>query len=346
MKGFKAIFVMMVSLLVLQGCATAPDKEIDTSNLVWPLPPEKPRVKFIKIFHSNLDVEKKGALIREILGEDRARLKLEYPKAVAVDSIGRIYVSHRYGILVFDEAGEKVYRFGNAPGPGQVKNAWGMDISPDNRVFIADTELKRVLVYDTTGKFLYAIGRDGDFGRPIGVAIDSSRMRLYVTDVKRNALYAFDLNGQSLFSVMPGQDAPPSERLSVPTQVAVDSQGYIYVVDQMGTKINVYGPEGKFVRNIGYGLGVVPGQFVRPKGIAIDSEDHVYVTDAAFNNFQIFDREGKLLLFVGAGGPRPGQFDLPSMLCIDRQDRIYVVDRANHRVQVFQYLKDSGQDGE
>jgi sugar lactone lactonase YvrE len=116
----------------------------------------------------------------------------------------------------------------------------------------------------------------------------------------------------------------------------------LYVTDTMNFRVQVFSPEGVFIRKYGE-LGASFGQLSRPKGVAVDSAGQVYVVDAAFANFQIFNRDGQLLLFVGQAGIQPGEFFLPAGMHIDERDRIYVVDQYNRRVQVFQYLADGAQ---
>lgn len=320
------------------GCVSVPEKPaFDASKLIWPPPPQPARIKYVGILKDSTDMGKASGFSAWLLGEEKKTMEIPFPRAVAVDVEGRVYVTYRYGAAVFDLVASELRPFADEPGPGGVRSARGIAVAPDSRIFIADSELKKIMVYTRENNNIMQIGKPGDFENPQGVAIDAGRSRLYVTDAKKHSFRAYDLDGNLIFSVESSKDVPEKEHFWFPVQVTVNSKGLIYLVDQLGTKINIYSPEGKFLRSFG-SLGDRMGQFVRPKGIAVDSEDNVYVTDAAFGNFQIFDPEDRLLLIVGSVGSAPGQFNLPAMIHIDRHDRIYITERGNHRIQILQYL--------
>jgi DNA-binding beta-propeller fold protein YncE len=211
----------------------------------------------------------------------------------------------------------------------------GIVIGPEGRMFVADRKEGKVLVYRNRAM-------EGGFGegvlrRPFGLALDAARSRLYVTDAGASAVLAFDLEGNLLFRLQSSSVPESAGRFGAPAGVAVDSEGNIYLVDQGGAKVNVYTPEGAFLRSFG-GRNNAPGYFVRPKGVAVDEDGNVYVTDAAFDNVQVFDRQGRLLLAVGSGGMEPGQFNLPTYVHVDARNRIFISDMGNHRVQVMKYV--------
>jgi len=108
-------------------------------------------------------------------------------------------------------------------------------------------------------------------------------------------------------------------------------------VDSGNFRVQIFDREGNFMRMFG-SVGILPGQFARPKGISLDPDGHIYVVDGAFGNFQIFTREGRILLAVGTVGVEPGQFVLPIGIAFDVDGKLYVVDQLNRRIQVFQYL--------
>ena len=108
-----------------------------------------------------------------------------------------------------------------------------------------------------------------------------------------------------------------------PTNLAVDSDSNVYVVDTFNNRIQVFDADGQFVRMFGK-QGNVAGAFMRPKGIAIDADGHVYVVDAEFNNVQVFDADGRVLMFFGDRGDRPGTFTLAAGIAIDQNNRVIV----------------------
>jgi DNA-binding beta-propeller fold protein YncE len=265
---------------------------------------------------------------------------------VAVDRAGRVYVADGAlsGIVIFDRNNKEttVWR-GNGQFP--LLRPMGLAFDGQQRLFAADAYGGQVVVFSPEGRPVAGFGQ-GTLGRPGGLAIDAARHRLYVADAELNRVFVFDTGTLALERAIGTEwtgkpTTVTDDMLSAPTNVAVDSQGSVYVVDTFNCRVQVFDSDGTFLRSLG-SQGAEPGNFVRPKGIAIDSQGHVYVADSAFNNFQILTPEGAPLMFVGAAGNGPGQFLLPAGMFIDAQDRVYVTEQRldGGRLQIFQYIAD------
>lgn len=310
--------------------------------LVWPLPPEKPRVKFLSTYSGAADFSKKpGRWKTALLGnstEPAAPDAFVKPYAVAVAQDGRIYVTDTAArrVFVVDRERRKLTFIGDR-GNAALTKPVGIAVDGVGTVFVADATLKRVFAYAPDGTFTTAIGKEGEFDSPTGLAIDRTRKVLYVVDSSRHQIVAYSLvDGTRLRTI--GRRGGEAGEFNFPTNICVDALGRLYVADTLNFRVQIFDEHGTFVRMFGT-LGDAPGTFNRPKGIAVDSEGHIYVVDSAFDNFQIFDAEGQLLLFVGHGGAEAGQFLLPAGLYIDDRDQIFVADQGNSRVQVFQYVR-------
>lgn len=327
------------TLAGLFGCAAAPVEKKDTSGLIWPLPPEQPRIKFVAEYHGQSDLGSKDGLKAALLGEEQAGVVLQKPYGVTASADGkRIYVTDTKlrGIVVFDlEKGD--VRVLQNDAQGAMYSPLEIRLDSQGRIFVSDSERKEVLVLSAEGKTLMALGKKEEAGRPTGLALDEARNRLYVADTSRHRVLVYDLAGRHLLTF--GERGSAPGQLNYPVNLAVDRDGKLLVTDTGNFRVQVFDGEGKFLNTFGQ-LGDSYGNFSRPKGVGVDSDNNIYVVDAAFNNFQIFNREGKILLFVGVMGREPGMFWLPAGVFVDRADRIYVVDSINERVQVFQYLKE------
>ncbi len=88
-------------------------------NLVWPLPPEKPRIKYVTSIYGAADVEpvKKAGFLDRVAGIQKKDIKpgFEKPHGVATDSHGRIYITDSAQGLVFilDRANKRVSFIGS-----------------------------------------------------------------------------------------------------------------------------------------------------------------------------------------------------------------------------------------
>ncbi|MBI5739604.1 MAG: 6-bladed beta-propeller [Nitrospirae bacterium] len=326
------LLLAVAAACILVSCAPPAEKKV--WDLVWPLPPEEPKIKFVETLQSNLDVEVESGVAETLFGSEVIRILKPY--GVAADKEGRVYVTDVGGIYVFDKKNKKFSSIGNEPGMGNLEAPAGIAVSrADGKIYVTDINLKRIVIYDRDGNFLNFIGKEKEFENPIGIAVDDKRMRVYVVDSKKRNVRAYTLDGRLIMEI--NKTGEGQNIFHTPTEIALDSEGKIYVSDTQGFSVKIFNPEGGLVRSMGQ-LGDAFGDFARPKGVAINSEDHLYVVDAAYNNFQIFNKEGQLLLFVGKGGSNPGEFLLPAGIAVDDEDRIYVAEQYNARVQVFQYL--------
>ncbi|MFQ5804168.1 MAG: 6-bladed beta-propeller [Candidatus Methylomirabilales bacterium] len=345
-----------VLLLLLAGCATTRVAEKE-EEFIWPLPPETPRIKYVRSIHSEMDVGKQKGFsegISEALFGRSRMLALRKPGTVYTDRAGKVYVTDSMwrGIAVFDFPGRRLFAF-RGSGKGVLTRPAAVATDGAGRMYVADRADKRVVVFDPAGRFVTAFGGKDLLVRPTGIAINEMLGRVYVVDAWAHQVKVFSLDGMYLFSI--GKQGKKEEARDIgshdqvwnrgrgdgefryPLQIAIGPEGRLYVADTMNFRIQIFDPDGRFLSTFGR-LGDNPGEFARPKGIAVDSEGHIYVSDAAFNNVQIFDEKGRLLLSFGGIGFGKASFWLPAGLYIDHQDRIYVVDQYNHRVQVYQYL--------
>jgi DNA-binding beta-propeller fold protein YncE len=340
--------ILFLFLSVFFGaCSQAPPPEIAAVDLVWPPPPDIPRVKYLFSLSSEEDVSgpKKRSLKDALLGIDRDRYnaRLVKPYGVCTDSRGRVLVADTGSkrIFVFDRANEVLDFIGDS-GMGRLALPIDVAVDTEDNVFVSDAAAASVNVYGPDGTFRYALAMKGFFANPAGVAFDEARQRVLVVDSKAHQVRVLSPRGEEIATF--GGRGAEEGRFNFPTNVAVGHDGYVYVVDTGNHRIQVFDEDYEYYDDFGT-LGVRPGQFRRPKGIALDSENHIYVLDSDFNNFQIFDQEYQILMPVGRYGREPGSFWLPAGMHIDDQDRIYVVDSINRRVQVFQYLRQEKETG-
>jgi DNA-binding beta-propeller fold protein YncE len=316
------------------------------SELIWPLPPDPPRVRWLAEYTDMAKVKnpaaKKRGWLEKVTGTKAPdeKLALRKPYGVATDSRGRIYAADTgMGVVfVIDSEAKEVERRGGSSG-APMGMPVGVAVDSEDRLFVSDAQLHAITCFSPTGEVVARFGADL-LGRPGGIAIDRQRRRLYVADAKESRIAVFNTKTLQLVSYFgtsskPGN--PEKGTFSGPTNVAVDRQGNVYIADTLNCRVQIMSPAGKFLKAFGT-QGDRPGEFIRPKGIAVDSEGHVYVADAEFNNFQVLSPEGQPLLAVGMFGSAPGEFGLIAGLHIDSSDRIYTTEMYIGRIQVFQYI--------
>ena len=125
----------------------------------------------------------------------------------------------------------------------------------------------------------------------------------------------------------------------------------IYVADSGNNRIQVFKPDGTFLRQWGStckldtGEGCVDGgegQFNEPWGIAVGQDGSVYVSDTWNHRIQKFTNDGAIRHMPGASSVRPAAswarralFYGPRVVAIGPDGNVYVMDTGNKRVQVF-----------
>ncbi|MBB4636143.1 6-bladed beta-propeller [Longimicrobium terrae] len=96
-----------------------------------------------------------------------------------------------------------------------------------------------------------------------------------------------------VFSV--GQAEGSDEQMfGVVAGVAFDARDNLYVLDRQSARVMVYGPTGRFIRQIG-GKGEGPGEFSHPMQFAVTPDGRVVVHDAVRAGFIVFGPDGAYL---------------------------------------------------
>jgi len=201
------------------------------------------------------------------------------------------------------------------------------------RLFVTDSVAGTVQALDLRGRVLWSLGPSAGFVRPTGIV--AARDRLYVVDTLRHTVVVVSLSGERIGTF--GSQGAGAGQFNYPTNIALGRDGRLYVTDAMNFRVQVFEPDGRFVVTFGR-LGDGPGDLDKPKGVALDSAGHVYVVEGLHDVVQIFDPSGRLLLVFGGSGSGDGQLWLPSGIAI-ANDFVFVADSANGRVQVYEYLR-------
>ncbi len=337
------IFLLLIVGLV--GCAPSASPVVwqDAANSwVYPAPPEKPRIKFLRQISGLADVrDEEGSgqrFINWLSGEKFVQIPMVSPYAVAADGAGRIWMTDPgIGVLYhIDLPYQKIDYFSVVSGRKLVTPTGIAFDRSRQRLFISNAGSLEILVLDSEHNYLLSLKPPSGFGRPGGLTVDQAG-NLYVADVLKGTIEVFSTSGRHLKSL--GSAINADGKFNHPSNVTVDPEGRLYVVDSFNFRVEVLGLDGESPRTIG-GLGDSAGSFARPRGIAIDSLGHVYVADAAFDNIQVFNRKGELLLVFGQPGKGPSGFCMPAGITFDQSDRLYVTDNCAHQVKIFQFLAD------
>jgi uncharacterized protein (TIGR03663 family) len=178
-------------------------------------------------------------------------------------------------------------------------------VGADGRVYVADTENSRIVVFDSEGTFLSIIGTPstqsntapGTLFQPWGIAI-APNGDIVVADTWNHRVQVFSPTGEWLrafgeYGVPEGSDSPFA--MWGPRALTVAANGDILVADTGGKRIRVYDSAGNFLYDIGSG-GVAVGQLDEPVGIDVNPvTGEIYVADTWNQRIQTFTATGNPL---------------------------------------------------
>ncbi len=345
--------------------AKTDDKRVsfDLTKIVWPNPPAIARIQWKAQFTGEkIDPAafKKGGAKQKQKWMDRLagsktqseqQLDIPYqllrPFGLAVDSKGKIYVADQSvgAVFVFNAENTDVQLIRNKH-EASFGLIYGLAIDDNDRLFVTDIKMRHVAVINSKHQEEASFGADV-LGRPGGVAIDTENRFVYVVDTENDVVAVFDADTFKLLRRIgtPGKKHTLTEpgTFSLPSCVAVDKDGNVYVTDTFNNRVEIFDADGNFINTFGKN-GDGPGYFERPKGIAVDADGHIWVVDGAQDRVQVFDTNGRLLIYFGEHGEWPGMFEQANDIVIDKQNRVFVSEQFLGRVQMFRYVSDAEAD--
>jgi DNA-binding beta-propeller fold protein YncE len=328
---------------------------LDYSKIVWPNPPAITRIKYLSYFSGEkrepVTVAKKsgwmdrlsGAAVGQSSPTDKLFFQLVRPYGVGVDSQGKVYIADEkvLAVFIYNPEDGKVELLKNGQ-HARFKLITGLALDDADTLFVSDSALKHVLVFDKEHKVQASISEG--IAVPAGLVVDNENRFLYVADSERDQILVYDADPPYKLLRTIGKPGSKHELTSAgdfshPTNLALDKDGNLYVADTFNNRVEIFDADGNFIREFGK-AGDGPGYFARPKGIAIDADGHVWVADAIQDRVQVFTPEGDLLIYLGGHGLLPGQFSTIAGLTIDKNNRVITSEQYPGRVQIFRYFTD------
>ncbi|HZZ83307.1 MAG TPA: 6-bladed beta-propeller [Anaeromyxobacteraceae bacterium] len=336
---------LIISTSFLVGACATPEKRPD---VVWPDPPEVPRIKFVTAFRSANDLEHSNwaSFKRSILGSETSLVMVQ-PMGLALSEDGkRLYVADYQGnsVLVTDFEKKTLSKF--APDE-DLAMPFNVALDADENVYVSEPTSHVVRVFSKAGRRLRTFG-EKEFIRPTGLAIDKKRALVYVADSAKvdsdlHRVLVYSLAGEKLREVGNGRGADEGQ-FNFPSYLGLDDVGNLYVGDTLNFRIQVFDASGKFLRAYGQ-PGSGPGSFARIKGMDFDGFGNLYVADGEHSVVQMFNREFEQLMWFGGYVNKLEYFDIPSCVAVDRKlNRIYVCNEHFARVNVYDLINTKADD--
>ncbi|RDH83797.1 MAG: hypothetical protein DIZ80_06570 [endosymbiont of Galathealinum brachiosum] len=262
---------------------------------------------------------------------------LNQPTDIAVSHDGSIYSLNGVlsKVIVFSNDGKHKFDFGKA-GKGDAELDLPMAIAINNRfVYIADTGNGRISIYNLQGEFIRVITLTSNKSEIKKV----SPVSLLIMD--KNILWSDRQNHQICVSKISdgktlrcwGKKGDAEGQFNFPYQLVADSQGYVFVVDVLNSRIQAFSSRGKHFMNTGsFGVNI-PGSLFRPNGLVLTKDNYLMVSDAYLGRISVFKNGKPLGLLTNESGKHL-VFKSPTSLTLNKS-RIYVTDTLNNSIDVF-----------
>ena len=191
-------------------------------------------------------------------------------------------------------------------------------VNSEGNLYVCQRADPPILVFDRKGQFIRSIG-DGREADSHGIWITPDD-RVFVIDRDAHQLLCYSLAGELLLTIGKSERPRFNEPFNHPADVAVASNGAIFVADGYGNRmVHRFSADGKLELSWG-GFGTEPGKFMTPHGINILPDGRVLVGDRENNRVQVFDSDGKYLAEWHG-------FYKPMEIYVDSTKKIYVSDQ-------------------
>jgi len=272
-------------------------------------------------------------------------------------------------VLVFDPAGNLVRAWG---GPSKTGEAYewpqsnhGIHVAPKGFVWIGGNGEKdaHLLKFTKDGKFLMQVGKLGgnkgsndpdNFGRVAKIWVDPKTNEAYVADGyknKRVAVLDAETGKMKRFwgaygnkpddAPLPKYDpeAPPSKQFRNPVHCSdLSNDGLLYVCDRQHNRLQVFKPDGTFVREAFYAKNTLGSGSTWDIAFSKDPQQRfIFIADGTNEVVRIVLRETlEEITNFGDGGRQPGQFYGVHSIATDSKGNVYTTETyEGKRVQRF-----------
>jgi len=250
----------------------------------------------------------------------------------------------------------------------------GVAVSPDGDTYIARRAHNVISRIDRNGLLVNVVGTgasgySGDGGPatqaqlkvPAGLTFDS-KGNLYIADRENHRVRKVDKKG--IITTVAGSgtagfsgDGGPAIQasLNLPSGLAVDSKGNLYISDRSNNRVRVVNSKGIIKTIAGNGkdgyhgdnMPALKATLDKPFGLALDKNNNLYIADRGNNRIRKVDGSGLIstvagdggFYFIGDNGPAyRASIAGPTDVDVDDKGNIYIADRNNNRIRVVDKL--------
>jgi len=289
--------------------------------LLFPSPPEAPRVQFLTWASGAAQVEmpKSGLAEFALGGEPLNRMGLEKPYGlVARDGVVYVCDTKIPGICRLDFKNRRFSVLGTL-GPGRLRKPINLTMDPLGYKFVADAQRNQIVVFGPDDEYVTAFDVPPPC-KPVDVALWDKELYVLDNDETCQVVVMDRQTGEVLRTF--GERGEEPGQFKKPNSLCFDSEGHLFVSDTFNWRIQKLTREGGLIWSRGH-AGRRLGEFGRPRGLRVGPDGIIYVADAATEIIQMLNDEGEVLMHFGGPGTVPGSLVLPAAVAIDATSMPY-----------------------
>ena len=170
----------------------------------------------------------------------------------------------------------------------------GVAIDSDGNIWCYTRTQPAIQVYSPTGELVKSWATEEE-STAHQIKIDKDG-NVWLADIGLHLVRKFTPEGKELMHIgTPGVEGKDDTHLNKPTDMAIASNGDVFISDGYGNARIVHcDKNGKFIKAWGT-LGNTDNRFSIPHAIAIDSKDNIYIADRNNVRVQVYNTAGKLI---------------------------------------------------
>jgi uncharacterized protein (TIGR03437 family) len=308
-------------------------------------------------------------------GRDARTSQLQFPVAVLPDGAGNLFIAEQSLVRKVDTAGRLFAIAGtNAPGEGGsatsalLRTPASVAMDAAGNIYFSDASANRVRRIGADGTLTTVAGTgeqgyEGDGGPasaavlngPLGIALDGAG-NLYVADSQNQCVRKIGADGvvRTVLARGAGAAGSTDSGLFIPTSLAVDRSGNLYIADPLMQRVRKLAPDGTLQTvaggaappgNLGDGGPAIAAFLQNPEGIALDAAGNLYIADTGQHRVRRVSPSGVITTIAGNGndGVEPVRDGIPAIsaylpdpasVAADAKGNVFISDRYDSSVRV------------
>jgi peptidylamidoglycolate lyase len=240
---------------------------------------------------------------------------------------------------------------------GSIINSWGesffimphgLKVDKQNNVWVTDVGLHQVFKFTHEGKLLLTVGEAkvpgkdaGHFDMPTDIAIADDGS-FYVSDGYGNSrVLKFSAKGKYLFEW--GTMGDKENEFDIPHGITLDKKGNVYVADRENSRIQVFDPSGKFLKQYAdKSFGNMCAITIHPatqKLFAVDDLNFIKLKHRG-SDVIMFDPAGIVQNRFGRSGSYNGPVCWYHDIVVDDKENVYIGDILGNTLQKFRKISE------